>query len=990
MHARISALLLAFVLACTGVASAQGTTGTISGRIVDSQGLAVPGATVTVTGPQGMRTVVTDSEGRFSVPFLTPGAYALRAELQGFKAFEQRDIVVRLEQTVDLPITMEVGGLTETVEVTGASPVVDTQTTTVGANLDTAMLARLPVGRSLADTLYVAPGVTSGGGTGNSNPSIGGGSGLENQYVVDGVNISSVGFGSLGSYARGGNEALGSLGNGVTYDFIKEVQVKTAGYEAEYGQSTGGVVNVITKSGTNEVHGTLFGYTRPKELEANYKQVHTANGWVNTTGTTQSDFGAEVGGPLAKNRLFYFAAIDPQWDKKWAIAPDNTLANGTFAFPLRSEGDIVRTRRFLSYSAKGTYEASSNHRFTASFFGDPGHGPNGPQRNTALLGDESRFSELDKFGGHNQAVKYDGVLTNSFLLEASFAKATTEVTEVPGMNTWSVLDTRVTPQIRTGGIGSFSNNRGTNKQYQAKATNVFGGHQLKYGVAYEDIFFIDIPNYSGPTFTLPNGVQTQTGAGSPVQIIADPTFGTIYRATRGNYVLGRSTDQHYTNFFVQDSWQIGDRLTVRPGVRYEQQKLIGTVKDFTWNGNWAPRLGVTYDPTGSSKSKIYANWGRFYAKVPNDLAARALSADAGISRADYFDANLTRPVPEGVLAGGQTRHFILAGTEASEFDPDAKSTYMDEALVGFEFEALPGMNVGIRYIHRNMPRILEDVGTAQMVAYDLGLPGLDSVEYFITNVNRDTPVTVFPGLPAAHFEDPLHRYDAVEFTADKRLSNNWSLQSSYSWSRLWGNFEGFYRNDNGQSDPAISSLFDFPTDDPSYTQIGTPQFGYRGDIRFLGRLGAGPLPNDRTHQVKLYGTYNVPIGLNFGAGIQLMSGKPLTALAANPNYNSRGEIPMTPRGDGFQTVDGFKKRTPWETAINAHVDYSLGLANRRVVLLADVFNLGNLQRVVGYNMQFEYPGFGTVNPDFGLVGDPVTLQGYQTPMQVRIGARFEF
>src|SRR6188508_3425751 len=103
MHARISALLLAFVLACTALASAQGTTGTISGRIVDSQGLAVPGATVTVTGSQGMRTAVTDSDGRFNVPFLTPGSYSLRAELQGFKAFDRRDIVVRLEQTVDLP-----------------------------------------------------------------------------------------------------------------------------------------------------------------------------------------------------------------------------------------------------------------------------------------------------------------------------------------------------------------------------------------------------------------------------------------------------------------------------------------------------------------------------------------------------------------------------------------------------------------------------------------------------------------------------------------------------------------------------------------------------------------------------------------------------------------------------------------------------------------------------------------------------------------------
>jgi hypothetical protein len=113
-----------------------------------------------------------------------------------------------------------------------------------------------------------------------------------------------------------------------------------------------------------------------------------------------------------------------------------------------------------------------------------------------------------------------------------------------------------------------------------------------------------------------------------------------------------------------------------------------------------------------------------------------------------------------------------------------------------------------------------------MVAYDLGLPGLDSVEYFVTNVDHNTAVTTFPGLPAAHFEDPVHHYDAVEITADKRLSNNWSLQSSYRWSRLWGNFEGFYRDDNGQSDPGWTSLYDFPTNDPSYTAIGVPQFGY--------------------------------------------------------------------------------------------------------------------------------------------------------------------
>src|SRR6267143_786581 len=130
MYGRASAVLIALVFCVAGLAAGQETTGTIAGRIVDTQGLGVPGAAVTVTGPQGARTVTTDSEGRFTVPFLTPGTYAVRVELQGFKVVEQKDVVVRLGQTADLSFKMEVGSLTETVEVTGASPVIDTQTTT--------------------------------------------------------------------------------------------------------------------------------------------------------------------------------------------------------------------------------------------------------------------------------------------------------------------------------------------------------------------------------------------------------------------------------------------------------------------------------------------------------------------------------------------------------------------------------------------------------------------------------------------------------------------------------------------------------------------------------------------------------------------------------------------------------------------------------------------------------------------------------------------
>src|SRR5919109_1636878 len=196
MYARLSAVVLALALAFTGTAAAQVTTGTVAGRIVDAQGLAVPGATVTLTGPQGARTFVTDAEGNFSAPFLTPGTYTVRGELQGFKAVETKNVNVSLGQTTTLNLKMEVGGLTETVEVTGAASVVDTRSTTTGGVLSSELLARVPVGRRMTDALYLAPGVSSGGSVGRANPSISGSSGLDNQYVVDGVNVTNTGYGA--------------------------------------------------------------------------------------------------------------------------------------------------------------------------------------------------------------------------------------------------------------------------------------------------------------------------------------------------------------------------------------------------------------------------------------------------------------------------------------------------------------------------------------------------------------------------------------------------------------------------------------------------------------------------------------------------------------------------------------------------------------------------------------------------------------------------
>ena len=997
MYARIGAFLLAVVLTVPGVSAAQETTGKISGNVVDAQGLAVPGAAVTVTGAQGARETVTDGEGRYNVPLLVPGVYVVRVSLQGFRTTEAKDVGVPLGGTATVNLTMAVGQVTEVIEVVAASSVVDTNSTTTGAVLDAATLARFPIGRRITDALYVAPGVSSGGAVGRANPSMAGGTGLDNLYVVDGVNISNTGYGAMGSYSI----VFGSLGTATPFDFVKEIQVKTAGYEAEFGQSMGGVVNVVTKSGTNNFRGSVFGYSRPDAVAGAFKTVQTANGTVNTVGTDNHDIGAEGGFPVVRDRLFFFGAINSAWENRTFVAPEG--------FPLESLGEVTRKRTLTSYSAKGTYQIASAHRIDASFFGDPSKGAMGPQRTSALeRTTTSAFSEIE-FGGHNQTVRYDGVYGSNWLVEASFARAKNTIVETPSVDTWAVRDRTVVPNVNTGGIGFYeAGNDSGNLQYAIKSTNIFGGHQLRYGYLYEDVNFSQVQMRTGLGITAHDGRQTASGASVDIILAPEVPGGRIYRVIRSLFNSERITTQAYQSFFVQDSWTASNRLTINAGLRYEQESMIGGfarlpvlgggfLDEFAMKNNWAPRLGVVYDIIGNGKSKLFANYGRFFARVPNDLAARVLTADEAITRGDYYDAGLTQPIPDGVLAAGLTQHFIAPGSgdEAHTFvDPDAQLSFKDEFSTGFEYEVFRNTSVGARYIYRTIGRALEDVGLFPSTACDLGSAAACNFDtYVITNPDSNTQVIVDLPVLASQgitFEDPAHTYNAIELTANRRFSDKWALIASYRWSRLHGSYEGFFRDDNGQSDPALTSLYDFPTNDPSYASLG-PQFGYLGDIRYLGELGAGPLPLDRPHALKIFGNYLWDSGLAVGIGLNGTSGKPLTAMAALPAYGNSGEIPLTPRGEGFQTVDGFRTRTPAEWQVDLQASYSLNLGSvRRVTFLADAFNIFNIRRPIDYNAAVE-DTFGSQNPDFGTItSDNVAGQMYQVPFQLRVGARFEF
>ena len=978
-------LVIALLTAIAPSARGQETTGTVAGRIVGPDQSALPGVTITVTGAQGVKTAVSDGNGRYSVPFLTPGVYSVEAALDGFQAVRRSAIAVQLGQTLDVSLTLPLGGIAETVQVKAAKRLVDTSTATIGANLDTETLSRLPIGRRFSDTLYLSPGVSTGGSVGAANPSVGGASGLENQYVVDGVNITNGGYGALGSYSI----VFGSLGNGTPYDFIEEVQVKTGGYEAQFGQATGGVINVVTKSGTNVFNGSAFAYGRPNGLESSYRTVTSVEGTVNTIGSSLSDAGGAFGGPIVRNHLFFFGAGDPQWQTTTLTAPDG--------FPLSSLGAVDRTRRVANYAGKGSWQLNAAHHVDVSVFGDPARGDNGPQRSSSLLAQTTSAYSALEFGGHNQTVHYNGVLGSRFLLEGSFGHALNRIVETPSVDEWRVRDARVTPRLISGGLGFYeAGNRSNSWQATAGATSLLtagGAHQVRYGFDYEHLDFSQLQQFTGPTFVAPDGQRTATGA--TIDVIPDPAFGQIYHVSGASLTSARPTSQRYVGVYAEDAWKPTRSLTIRPGIRYEQQTLSGTlVSGFTLKNNWAPRVGVIWDPTGSGNGRVYGNYGRYYARVPNDLAARALSADASIT-ADYFDANLTKPVPDGVittnaLTGAQsTTHYTLLGSSADTIDPTAKLSYYNEWIAGAEFTLRGGLDLGARYVHRDIGRVLEDVQQYPIVAASAGLPGAATANYLLTNPGPQTPVIQdIPGFTVG-FEQPVHDYNAVEVTANRRLSGRWSLNSSYRWSRLTGTYEGFFRNDNGQSDPGITSLYDYPTNDASYTAIGVPVFGYSGDIRFLGAAGSGPLPLDRTHDIKIFGTYAVRAGFQASIGVELESGAPLTAFAAHPVYGGPGEIPLTARGAGFLSSDGFLTRTPWTRPVNAGASYSRRLGARTVTILGDVFNLFNTQTVLDYNA-FSDLQFNVPNPDFGRAGVSGVLAGQQftTPRQIRVGVRF--
>ncbi len=497
-------LLLAVLMVCAQMfAQESSVRGNLSGVVMDSSGAVVPSATATLTGPTGTKTATTDNDGRFSFPSLTPGMYGVKIEKTGFKNAEAKRLEVTLGRTASVTLTLQPGAASETVEVTGTATTVDTSSTSVGASLPDTFYQQVPVARNVSSLFYVAPGAADSGGAGRSNPSISGASGLENLYVADGVNITDASFGGLGVFTR----RQGSIGSGINLSFIKEVSVKTSGFEPQYGQADGGLVQLITKSGSNHYHGEIGAYFAPHGAEASYIQTDpirvNKSGFYN--GESAYDIDGELGGPVPglKDHLFFFGSFDPTWNQRYIGAAD-----GTGLQALYPNGMSVFNRVF-NYAGKLTWKLNDNHQIESSVFGDPTWTNNGLQSLAGLNSQNNTAMSRLKYGTRNWVVRYNGTLSPTWLVNGSFTWNNNRATETPLDP--SILGISLRPDGRhvssLQGLGFFENHDTNSYAINfdtQKIVHALGTHTFSVGYRYERPNYTDFETASGGRFPVPN------------------------------------------------------------------------------------------------------------------------------------------------------------------------------------------------------------------------------------------------------------------------------------------------------------------------------------------------------------------------------------------------------------------------------------------------------------------------------------------------------
>lgn len=998
---------------------AQSTTGSVFGR-------AAPGADTTVviknvnTG-QALSTNV-DSAGRYRFSSLPAGTYTVTLRQGGADVATRDNISVNIAGGTEVSFAGgDVTALDAVSVSASALPSIDVSAVDTKTVFTADQLAKLPLARNVAAVALLAPSVVNN--TSYGVPSFGGASSSENAYYINGFPVTN---------------PLTNLGfSTLPYDAIDQMQVLTGGYGASFGRATGGVINVTTKRGTNTWKGGVAAYWEPETLRASPRNSYYPNTghFADTDGTLyalnnqnqywRTSYGAYISGPLIKDRLFMYANAEIQKREGQSVRSAYSTAANPSGFNQYSYS-IPR------WTAKIDWNITDNHIVEFTGVSDK------TSYDSKYTGfDYSNFSHDDvqsggtytRNGGNLYIGKYTGYITDNLTLTGQYGEQTIDHLEAPWnfdascprISGWN------SPSLQKPGIvynapcqtGATTPLDGANDKVKAWRLDVeyrLGDHDIRVGYDSNQARSYTGSEYAGgyvwvfmQTANANAAVDAGHGVGSPASAGGSGTpdsTGKGYFARRQYYTQVADVQVKQQAQYIEDRWQINDKWLLSLGLRNEQ------FSNFDGNGQryvaqrhqLAPRIGASWDVFGDSTLKVFANAGRYHLALPNNVAVRA--ASASLYTQEFFTYTGTDPrtgAPTGLVnipvdsslgySCPGNPNAISSNLECGTApDPrtvaavDLKAHFQDEYILGMEHQLNATYNWGVKATYRDLKSAIDDTcapalggrcftfnpGVTNTFAYDNG-------DGTFTNHTFTTEQLGFPKLK--------RKYVALDLFIEHAFADKWYGKLSYTWSRNFGNTEGQLLSDidvgsGGQSDVSQTQDWDLPQ-----IMVG----------------GGGRLANDRTHQLKLFGYYQLNNEWRFGASGIISSGRPTSCFSYYPTadaglYNGAyyhycglagsGTDPSSadyipPSADYKFAPRGKAGDTPWTYQLNLNASYTPEWAGGNLELSADVLNVLNQQRPQWYDTQ-SASNRVTYSRYYGQE------LNYTPPRQFRLSARYDF
>lgn len=968
--------VLGLVLMCLSFdLLAQQGSSELRGRILDPQEGSLPGVAVILRNQESgkLRQAFSNRDGSYFFPGVVPGTYEISAELSGFKRYQRRDIRLEIGKTATLDIRLELGSVEERLTVRGEAPIVDITSKEVGGNIDSRELTALPsVNRNFIGFIGLLPGIIPNISTesfGSDSVSVNGQDPRNNNYLVDGANNNDDVIGQ-----RAGTQARTPI------EAIAEFQVLTSQFDAEFGRTSGAIINAITKQGGNDFHGSAFGYIQDKAITQ--KDFFAKQTGKEKPDTRFPQYGATLGGPIIQNKVHFFASLE-------RVANDRGT---TINIPARPEFNATTTTqdRVWNTLIGLDHQISPKHSWDARWLRETS-----PQFNQIIpVGTRQvtlAASREEDDTDQTAAFHFNSALGNTQFNTFRLAYTRENVAFAsPGFNGNGRRQDLLPPTLE---FLTFVDQQSAvaqariNNAYQIEDTFSWffpgktGDHDVRTGIQYQ--YSTDVAtaqdNMNG-TFSFPTNGPFNA---------ADPRTYPERLSIRVPGPSNLALRAYYLGAFLQDKWRMSDRLTVNLGLRYDVERIpineldnprFANKKDYPVDtNNIAPRIGFAYDPTAKGKTVVRGGYGRFYDKTHFELITAIITSGVfSDSFVRNFPANAADPGPSrgqlptdpflrnGPVLDRNLLHQMFppgsrirnTGTVFLD-NPDRRVPYTDQISVGFERAVRENLSLSFDYVHA--------FGRDQFMSLDLN-PG---VRVDTTRTGRiDRIDSNFVGQVLTRVNTGKTEYDALEFQIEKRWASDYSFRVSYTWSNSRGNTSG--------------------------SGVPTSPFQYLGDLR-LGQ-NEGPTDFDRRHNFVFSGSTVVPYtkGLIFSTVVRYLSGVAFTIqdTSVDPdrngvlfdplpggNYSGTGSNGISVQSDGGR--NGARGPDFFQADIRLGYRFglaALGLNKTYLEIFGEVFNLTN-------RANFDNPTGDRRSTNFLVLTD---LRSGGIPRTGQLGARFVF